>query len=200
MTPSAASPGPAWIFGYGSLMWRPGFPFRARRKAWLSGYARAFCRYSFRHRGTPERPGLVIGLRELEPAPGRQDDPARGCVGIAFMPERDSIAKTMAYLDEREGPGYRRVLRPIALLDGAQPETVRAWVYVPDPRHPSYFGRKDPQQIVSLILQGQGESGSAYDYLVTMVGELHKIGVREPELEAVLRAVEAGRAAESASA
>jgi cation transport protein ChaC len=52
-----------WIFGYGSLMWKPGFPFVERRKAHLPGYRRAFCRYSFRHRGTPQRPGLVIGLR-----------------------------------------------------------------------------------------------------------------------------------------
>lgn len=200
MTLSAASPGPPWIFGYGSLMWRPGFPFRARRKACLSGYARAFCRYSFRHRGTPERPGLVIGLRELEAPPAQHGHSDRGCVGIAFMPELDSIARTMAYLDEREGAGYGRVLRPITLLDGAQPKTVQAWVYLPDPRHPSYFGQKDPQQIVPLILQGRGESGTAYDYLTTMLGELHKIGVREPELEAVLRAVQADRAAASASA
>jgi glutathione-specific gamma-glutamylcyclotransferase len=181
-------------------MWRPGFPFRARRKAWLPGYARAFCRYSFRHRGTPERPGLVIGLREVEASPAEHGHPAPGCVGIAFLPEPDSIAQTMATLDEREGAGYGRVLLPITLLDGRQPETVQAWVYLPDPRHPSYFGEKEPEQIVPLILQGRGESGTAYDYLAAMVGELHKISVREPELEAVLRAVQALRAGSSASA
>jgi len=223
MTPSVAPQSP-WIFGYGSLMWRPGFAFRARARAWLPGYERAFCRYSFRHRGTPQRPGLVIGLREIEAGPAAASAAhgaaARGwaeggCVGIAFLPEPDSLAETMAYLDEREGAGYRRVLRPITLLGGPQPAAsaprdkrpgelsaprevrsaavIQAWVYVPNPEHPSYFGQKDPAQIVPLILQGRGESGTAYDYLAAMLGELHKIGVAEPELEAVLRAVEARR-------
>jgi len=203
-----------WIFGYGSLMWRPGFPFRARAKAWLPGYERAFCRYSFRHRGTPERPGLVIGLREIEAASAGSKGPtsaaskglaSAGCVGIAFLPEPDSLAETMAYLDEREGAGYRRVLRSITLPEGAPPAksaprdkraaaTVPAWVYIPNPEHPSYFGQKDPAQIVPLILQGRGESGTAYDYLAAMLGELHKLGVAEPALEAVLRTVEARRA------
>jgi cation transport protein ChaC len=213
MTDLAHSQEPPWIFGYGSLMWRPGFPFRARAKARLPGFERAFCRYSFRHRGTPERPGLVIGLREIEDPgePGAaRGRAARGCVGIAFLPEPDSLAETMAYLEEREGAGYRRVLRPITLLDGPPAEksaprdqhsaaTVPAWVYIPNPEHPSYFGQKDLAQIVPLILQGRGESGTAYDYLAAMLGELHKIGVAEPALEAVLRAVEARRAERDAA-
>jgi cation transport protein ChaC len=173
-----------WVFGYGSLMWNPGFPFQARRKARLGGYERAFCRYSFRHRGTPERPGLVIGLREA--------DGAAGCIGVAYLPEPAQLAATMATLDGREGAGYQRVLRPIALLDG-RPEAATAWVYVPNPEHPSYFGQKDPAQIVSLILQGHGESGTAYDYLAAMLGELQKMGVSESELEAMLHAVERQR-------
>lgn len=227
--PSVDRPGAPWIFGYGSLMWNPGFPFRERRKAHLAGYRRAFCRYSFRHRGTPERPGLVIGLREDEgPRPGAaperaagKHEPPCGCVGIAFLPEPAHLAETMAYLDGREGAGYHRVLAPITLLDGPAPaapapavaqatvagataaqatvaQTATAWVYVPNPDHPSYFGQKDPAQIVPLILQGRGESGTAYDYLAAMLGELHRIGVAEPELEAVLHAVERERAASAA--
>ncbi len=180
-----------WIFGYGSLMWRPGFPFVARRKAHLAGYQRAFCRYSFRHRGTPERPGLVIGLRAEDAADAATSKGVRGCVGIAFAPDPAHLDETMAYLDEREGAGYHRVLTPLTLLDGPRPETVSAWVYVPNPEHPSYFGQKDPAQIVPLILQGRGESGTAYDYLVSMLGELRKLDVAEPELEAVLAQAEA---------
>jgi cation transport protein ChaC len=204
---------PPWIFGYGSLMWNPGFPFRERRKAHLTGYRRAFCRYSFRHRGTPDRPGLVIGLLPEESPPANAAGaasgstagphaPPRGCVGIALLPEPAHLAETMAYLDGREGAGYHRVLAPIALLDGradaerkqsaapSAPTSATAWVYVPNPGHPSYFGQKDPAQIVPLILQGRGESGTAYDYLAAMLGELHTIGVAEPELEAVLAEVE----------
>jgi glutathione-specific gamma-glutamylcyclotransferase len=172
-------------------MWRPGFPFAARRKAHLPGYERAFCRYSFRHRGTPEKPGLVIGLRELDAAAARAA--GSGCIGMAFLPEAASLADTMAYLDEREGAGYHRVRRTVTLIDGAAPGSAQAWVYVPNPEHPSYFGQKDPAQIVPLILQGRGESGTAYDYLVSMLAELHTMNVAEPEMEAILRAVEARR-------
>jgi cation transport protein ChaC len=103
----------------------------------------------------------------------------------------------MAYLDGREGAGYHRVLQPIELLDGQRREPASAWVYIPNPEHPSYFGQKDPAQIVPLILQGRGESGTAYDYLAALLGELRRIGVAEPELESILRQVEQRRLAQN---
>jgi cation transport protein ChaC len=210
---TASDSEPRWIFGYGSLMWRPGFAFLERRKAHLPGYHRAFCRYSFRHRGTPERPGLVIGLRDeaLPPAGGavRGTGTTRppiwpnggGCTGIAFWPDPAQLAETIAVLDEREGSGYHRVLRRLDFPDGngRTPTTGKAedpglaWVYVPNPEHPSYFGETDPGRIVELILQGRGESGTAYDYLVAMLGELRAMNVAEPELEAILARVEVER-------
>ena len=200
MSDQAASLSTPWIFGYGSLMWRPGFAFQARRKAHLAGYERAFCRYSFRHRGTPDKPGLVIGLRKTGGDGAGTGSAGRGCVGIALQPEAASLPDALSYLDEREGAGYHRILQRITFLDGRTPHAGEAWVYVPNTQHPSYFGQHDPKTIVELILQGSGESGTAYDYLVAMLQELHAMGAVEPELESIRRAVEAARSAQASVA
>lgn len=189
-----------WVFGYGSLMWRPGFAYEARSPAVLAGYHRAFCRYSLRHRGTPQRPGLVIGLSEG----GR-------CTGAAYRIASAAEPDVLAYLDEREGAGYHRLRLPVTLLadptgDGTAaagedvPGSVQAWTYVPNPEHPSYFGRTDRDHIVRLVAQGVGESGTAYDYLRDMLTQIERLGVEEPELWAVLHAVEALRGGQSPAA
>ncbi len=191
--PPAQVPAPSWVFGYGSLIWRPDFPSLARRPAVLTGYHRAFCRYSLHHRGTPERPGLVIGLREG----GR-------CVGMAYAVAAADEAAALAYLDEREGAGYLRRRLSVTLLrtNGAETPapleaahadnggTVPAWVYLPNPAHPSFFGAQDPQRLVELVAQGRGASGTALDYLRELVAHLAELGVSEPELVSVLRAAE----------
>ena len=189
-------PAPSWIFGYGSLIWRPDFPSLARQPAVLSGYRRAFCRYSLHHRGTPERPGLVIGLREG----GR-------CVGMAYAVAAADEAAVLACLDEREGTGYLRRRLPVTLLPPGAPHapeearaaptgcsaggaSVPAWVYVPNPEHPSFFGEQDPQRLVELVASGRGASGSALDYLRDLVAHLAELGVHEPALTSVLEAAQ----------
>jgi cation transport protein ChaC len=167
-----------WFFGYGSLIWRPDFPFQARRPALLDGFQRAFCRYSHRHRGTPERPGLVIGLRA-----------GGSCVGMAYAVAPAHLAETLAYLDDREGAGYLRRRHSVRLLDGAG-ETVPAWTYLPNPAHPSYFGVQDPARLVELVATGRGESGTALDYLRDLIAHLAELGIREPALAEVLVAAE----------
>ena len=174
----------SWVFGYGSLMWRPGFDYQERRPALLEGYHRAFCRYSYRHRGTPERPGLVMGLRE-----------GGGCVGVVFRLEPSAEADVIAALDAREGDGYLRQKCPVRVLDGkpGSPGTeVPAWVYVPNPAHPSYFGAATRNTIVALVRQGRGESGTALEYLREVVAQLESLGVSEPEFREVLREAERG--------
>jgi cation transport protein ChaC len=178
-----------WVFGYGSLMWNPGFPAVDRHPAQLDGYQRAFCRYSFRHRGTRAAPGLVIGLRE-----------GGACVGRAFLLDPSTLPEALAYLDEREGAGYHRLVRPVHLKLAAGGRSVPAWVYVPNPKHPSYFGRQDLERIVELVAHGRGESGTALDYLTQLVANLKTLGVEEPELLDVLRRAEALRAAEGGPA
>jgi cation transport protein ChaC len=167
-----------WIFGYGSLMWKPGFPWSDRAPALLRGHQRAFCRYSFRHRGTPAAPGLVIGLRE-----------GGACKGIAYRPRSEQAA--LDYLDGREGTGYRRHLLPLELETPSGQRAGTGWVYVPNRDHPSYFGRQHPDRIARLVASGRGESGTALEYLVAMLAELERLGVDEPDLKDVLRRAQA---------
>jgi cation transport protein ChaC len=167
------------VFGYGSLIWRPGFPHRERRPALLQGYHRAFCRYSHHHRGTPERPGLVIGLRE-----------GGTCTGFAYGVTSQDVDATLAYLDEREGAGYLRRALPVRVLAPGEETTVAAWVYIPNPQHPTYFGEQGTQRLVELVATGRGASGTALDYLRDLLTHLRQQGVDEPELAAVLAAAE----------
>ena len=77
------------MFGYGSLMWRPGFDFIEQVPARLIGEHRALCVYSFDHRGTPEKPGLVLGL-----------DRGGACRGVAFRVAAKQRGDTIDYLRE----------------------------------------------------------------------------------------------------
>jgi cation transport protein ChaC len=170
----------SWVFGYGSLMWRPGFPFIERYPAVLHGWHRAFCRYSLRHRGTEQVPGMVVGLE-----PGGQ------CRGYAYWVDPEREAEVLGYLDDREGTGYQR--RQLALdierAGGSAPD--EAWVYVPDEQHQSHATGLDRSRIVQFIAQGQGQSGTAHNYLVALVQELERMGAPDPDFTALLREVEA---------
>src|SRR5690606_2214048 len=120
-----------WVFGYGSLMWRPGFEFLERHPARLIGAHRALCVYSFHHRGTPEKPGLVLGL-----------DHGGACQGIAYRVAAERRADTVQYLREREQVTlvYREVMRSI-WLEGDARQSVSALCYVIDRSHVQYAGR-----------------------------------------------------------
>src|SRR5262249_33432527 len=143
----------------------------------------AFCRYSFRHRGTPEAPGLVIGLRE-----------GGSCIGMALRMAPGAEGEALQYLDSREGAGYHRLARPAALQQNGRAQMVTAWVYVPNTAHPSYFGQHDAARIAELVAHGKGESGTALDYLSKLVTHLKAMGVEEAELLDVLRRAESLRA------
>src|SRR3712207_8276797 len=117
-----------WVFGYGSLMWRPGFPHLERVHAHLYGYHRSLCVFSHVHRGTPEHPGLVLGL-----------DRGGRCHGVAFRVDAAEAAETVRYLREREQVTavYRERSLPVRLDDG---RAVAALAYVVDRSHPQYAG------------------------------------------------------------
>ena len=168
-----------WVFGYGSLMWRPGFPYAERAAATLHGRRRAFCIYSVHHRGTYERPGLVLGL-----APG-------GSVrGIAYRVAEADWAETYAYLVEREQPTetYVEAYRPVRLADGRR---VEALVFLSDVRHPQWAGALSLERQAELIAGATGLSGRNPDYLRDLIGHLREAGIRDHALEAVLAQVEA---------
>jgi glutathione-specific gamma-glutamylcyclotransferase len=161
-----------WVFGYGSLMWRPGFDFRERVEARLIGAHRSLCVYSFVHRGTPERPGLVLGL-----------DRGGTCNGIAFRVAATDRAKTVAYLRAREQVTavYRETVRRISLR-GEPTRVVAALCYVVDRSHAQYAGRLPLDAQLHHIRQGHGQSGHNRDYVIATVAAMEALGLRESEL------------------
>ena len=168
-----------WVFGYGSLMWRPGFPFEERRPATLHGRRRAFCIYSVHHRGTHERPGLVLGL-----APGGA---ARG---VAYRVAGRDWDEVYAYLKAREQPTetYIEARRAVRLADGRR---VQALVFLSDVRHPQWAGALSLGRQAELIAGATGLSGRNVDYLRDLVEHLREEGIRDPAMERLLGLVEA---------
>jgi cation transport protein ChaC len=171
-----------WIFGYGSLMWNPGFRHCAAAPALLRGWHRSFCVYSHRYRGTPEKPGLVLGL-----------DRGGTCRGMAFRIARADVEEAMHYLWEREmNGGVYRFRTLTASLDGGGTVEVRAFVV--DRGHKNYAGRLSTDDTARLILQGIGAKGLCREYLTNTVrqleglglvdGPLHRLELRVKELAA----------------
>lgn len=160
-----------WVFGYGSLMWRPGFDFAEQQGAVVRGYHRALCVYSHVHRGTPERPGLVLGL-----------DRGGSCKGIAFRVPRVHADRTLAYLRAREQVTavYREALLCARLASG---ESVPAVSYVADRTHVQYAGRLDRGELVRLVNQGVGLSGGNPDYVRNTHAHLAALAIRDETLE-----------------
>lgn len=165
-----------WIFGYGSLMWRPGFAFEERRHARLAGYRRCFCIYSTHHRGTGARPGIVLGL-----------DRGGACEGIAYRVAPNQATATLAYLRAREQVNgvYREASLPVTLATMPRHE-VRAITYVAERAHPSYAGALDLDTQAQLIRGARGRSGANLDYLINTVAHLAGLDIREPALERLL--------------
>src|SRR4030088_2028970 len=166
------SKGDLWVFGYGSLMWRAGFKFIEQIPARLIGEHRALCVYSFVHRGTPEKPGLVLGL-----------DRGGACRGIAFRVAEKHRSATVAYLREREQVTsvYREVMRSVWLENEAR-QRVSALAYVVDRGHVQYAGRLSLAEQLRLVQQGQGRSGNNRDYVLSTVKSIEAQGFRDPQL------------------
>ena len=159
-------------------MWRPGFSFVERQEATLHGRRRAFCIYSVHHRGTYERPGLVLGL-----APG-------GAVrGAAYRVAEADWDEAYAYLREREQPTetYIEARAAIRLADGRRIETL---VFLSDVRHPQWAGALSPERQAELIAGATGLSGRNVDYLRDLVVHLRQQGVRDVAMERLLGLVE----------
>ena len=161
-----------WVFGYGSLMWRPGFDYLERVPARLIGLHRALCVYSYVHRGTPELPGLVLGL-----------DHGGMCRGIAYRVAAAVRAKTIAYLRGREQVTsvYREAIRRIELEDGSRRQP-GALCYLVDRRHVQYAGRLSLAERAHYVRQGHGQSGPNRDYVLDAVRALEMLGYRETDL------------------
>ena len=166
------SKGDLWVFGYGSLIWRPGFEYLEKVPARLIGEHRALCVYSFVHRGTPEKPGLVLGL-----------DRGGACRGVAFRIAEKNRAETVTNLRAREQVTsvYREVMRSVWLEDDAR-QRVSALTYVVDRGHVQYAGRLSMAEQLRHVLQGHGQSGVNRDYVLATVKAIEAEGFRDTQL------------------
>ncbi|MBZ9964113.1 gamma-glutamylcyclotransferase [Mesorhizobium sp. BR1-1-2] len=169
--------GDFWVFGYGSLIWRPGFAHVETRRARLHGYRRALCVYSFVHRGTRERPGLVLGL-----------DRGGSCVGLAFRVPGELRDEVVAYLRERELVTNVYLERMLNVrLDGGG--TAEAVAYIVDRDHEQYAGALDAAHAAAVVRGAVGQSGNNEDYVSSTLDHLRALGIRDHWLEDVARRI-----------
>jgi len=171
-----------WVFGYGSLMWNPGFPHVESQRARLRGYRRSLCIWSWVHRGTESDPGLVLGL-----------DRGGSCSGMAFRVAPEEWGAVLAYLRERElvTKVYQEKILSLALSDGRR---VKGVVYVADPAHVQYAGSPEPDVAAQIVHAAVGASGPNDAYLFNTLTQLRAMGIHDHLLERVAQNVEKLRA------
>lgn len=163
--------GSLWVFGYGSLIWDPGFPVAERRIGRVAGWHRSFCMRSIHHRGTVEAPGLVLALDRAEGAV---------CTGVAFRVAEGAEGATLAALRERElvSSAYLEVTLPVETGAGR----VEALTYVIDPDHAQYC-RLDLEEQARIIARAHGGRGANRDYLWSTTAHLAELGIGDPDLD-----------------
>lgn len=173
--------GHLYVFGYGSLIWKPGFAHVGQHPALLRGFHRRFCIWSRSYRGTPNAPGLVLGLAQ-----------GGACRGVAFKVPAAQAAGVLAYLDEREMTGgvYHRRRVPLRLLDSG--ETRQAVAFVADRRAAAYCASLTPEAMAAAIARGHGIMGPNREYLLNTVAHLREMGVRDAGLDRVAALLPAG--------
>ncbi len=162
-----------WVFGYGSLLWNPGFSVAEQSIATLPGYARSFCMRSIHHRGTEEDPGLVLALDAIE---------GTECEGLALRVEPGTEDETLAYLREREliSSAYLEKTCKVRLRDG---RTVDAVTYVIDADHVQYCGGLPLEEQAQIIANAVGGRGPNTEYLFNTAQHLNELGLVDADLE-----------------
>ena len=162
-----------WVFGYGSLMWNPGFPHEETQAARAFGYRRSLCIRSYVHRGTPENPGLVLGL-----------DRGGSCRGMAFRVSLEDRGEVLEYLRKRElvTNVYKERMLAVMLSDGRY---VKAVGYVVDRSHVQYAGALGIEEAAEIVRRSSGQSGPNDAYLFNTLAHLREMGIRDLWLEGV---------------
>lgn len=170
-----------WIFGYGSLMWRPEFRYERKSVGLLKGYHRALCILSTRYRGTERKPGLVMGL-------------CRGgsCWGMAFRIPAERVPYVLAKLWAREmlRRVYQPKLLPVRVEHGRK---VLALAFVADAAHPLFMRELDLHRRAQLVAQGIGQRGPCTEYIRRTLEHMYELGLTDPHLAKVLETAEAIR-------
>jgi glutathione-specific gamma-glutamylcyclotransferase len=168
--------GDLWVFGYGSLMWQPDFPHAEKKSARVHGYHRALCILSSRYRGTPELPGLVMGL-------------CRGgsCWGMAFRVLAKQAKEVLDTLWKREmlNNVYLPTFVSVA-LPGTQ--RIQALAFVADTTHRQFVRELDVAGRARLVAQGVGQRGRCVDYIRNTLEHMRELGVHDPHLARIFHA------------
>ena len=162
-----------WVFGYGSLIWRPDFVSVEAVPARLGGWARRFWQGSTDHRGVPGAPGRVVTL---------VPEPAAACWGLAFRLPNAETSGIYRRLDHRERGGYARLRVSVAARDGRD---LDAWIYVATEENPNYLGPADIASIAAQVAEAHGPSGSNREYVLRLHEALRKINVPDPHVAAI---------------
>ena len=163
-----------WIFGYGSLIWRPDFPHAEAQPAAITGWARRFWQGSTDHRGVPGSPGRVVTLVEK---------PGSTCHGRAYRVSSDARDAVIAGLDYREKGGY--ALRDVDILIAARRAPVRGVVYIATPDNPNWLGRADMAEIAAQVAGAAGPSGSNAEYVLRLADAIRSMGTEDPHVFAL---------------
>ena len=166
-----------WVFGYGSLIWRPDIPYREKRVAWVRGWTRRFWQGSHDHRGVAHAPGRVV---TLVPEPGAS------CGGMAYFVGAAEMGGTWDELDYREKNGYRREVVRLEFRDGEADGAV----YVAPVGNRAWLGPAPFPDMAAQILRSAGPSGANIDYMRQLAGELRRLGIEDDHVFGLERCVE----------
>ena len=162
-----------WVFGYGSLVWRPAFAFSERRTSWIAGFARRFWQGSTDHRGVPGAPGRVVTLVPEEDT---------RCFGVAYRVPEVEVDRVLAGLDHRERGGYERHRLELHFGDGTQ---VPGLVYIATPANPNYLGPAPLDQIAAQVSRACGPSGSNAEYVRELARSLREMPAEDAHVFAL---------------
>ncbi|RAL20493.1 gamma-glutamylcyclotransferase [Lujinxingia litoralis] len=171
-----------WIFGYGSLIWRPNFDYQARLCGEIRGYTRVFYQGSPDHRGVPEAPGRVVTLLP---------EPTAATFGVAFQLAPDQAERTLHQLDLREQGGYQRRLLPVFAPGHDTPLLDEALVYMATAENPHFLGAASPEAIAHQVALSHGPSGPNTEYVLRLAEALRAEGADDAHVFAVERALRA---------
>ena len=167
-----------WIFGYGSLIWRPSFEYLERRRAYLPGFMRRFWQGSPDHRGVPGAPGRVATLL---PAPGQT------CGGCAYRVDPANADAILAELDHREIAGFARLYRDVFDTEDAHAPFAEALVYVANADNPHFLGPLDEKLIAEWVSRSVGPSGPNIDYVLNLHAALCELGIADEHVKTIAR-------------